>query len=240
MTFDYMEAFMMETFRSYGVSEEEATIATDVLLEADKRGISSHGIGRLKPIYCDRIDAGIMTSTAPITVVRDSGAVALVDGNMGLGLTVGPYCMKMAIAKAKQFGVGVVVAQRSTHYGIAGYYATMATQAGCVGFTTTNARPSIAPTFGVEGMMGTNPLCFGIPTDEDFPFVIDCATSVNQRGKIERYAREGKDTPAGQVVDTDGNERTDTEGILRDLSLGKAALCPMGGSGDKMGGYKVG
>ena len=71
VTFDYMEAFMMETFRSYGVSEEEATIATDVLLEADKRGISSHGIGRLKPIYCDRIDAGIMTSTAPITVVRD-------------------------------------------------------------------------------------------------------------------------------------------------------------------------
>ena len=78
------------------------------------------------------------------------------------------------------------------HYGIAGYYATMATDAGCVGFSTTNARPSIAPTFGVEGMMGTNPLCFGIPTDEDFPFVIDCATSVNQRGKIERYAREGK------------------------------------------------
>ena len=81
--------------------EEEAKIATDVLLEADKRGISSHGIGRLKPIYCDRIDAGIMTPTAPFTVVRDAGAMALVDGNMGLGLTVGPRCMEMAIKKAK-------------------------------------------------------------------------------------------------------------------------------------------
>ena len=238
VTFDYMQAFMMATFRSYGLGEEDAAVATDVLLEADKRGISSHGIGRLKPIYCDRIDAGIMTASAPISVVRDSGAVALVDGNMGLGLTVGPHCMKLAIAKAKEFGVGLVVAQRSTHYGIAGYYATMATEAGCVGFSTTNARPSIAPTFGVEGMMGTNPLCFGIPTDEAFPFVIDCATSVNQRGKIERYAREGRDTPKGQVIDLEGNERTDTEGILRDLALGKAALCPVGGAGDSMGGYK--
>jgi LDH2 family malate/lactate/ureidoglycolate dehydrogenase len=114
----------------------------------------------------------------------------------------------------------------------------MATDAGCVGFSTTNARPSIAPTFGVQGMLGTNPLCFGVPTDEDFPFVIDCATSVNQRGKIERYGREGKATPAGQVIDRNGDERTDTAGILADLVAGRAALCPLGGAGDSMGGYK--
>ena len=116
VTFDYMEQFMLETFRTYGVPEEEAKIATDVLLEADKRGISSHGIGRLKPIYCDRIDAGIMAPTAPFTVVRDAGAMALVDGNMGLGLTVGPRCMEMAIKKAKSFGVGLVIARRSTYW----------------------------------------------------------------------------------------------------------------------------
>ena len=103
--------------------------------------------------------------------------------------------MEMAIAKAKKFGVGFVVAQNSTHYGIAGYYSTMAADAGCIGFSGTNARPSIAPTFGVEPMLGTNPLCFGIPTNDGFAFCIDCATSVNQRGKIERYAREGKETP---------------------------------------------
>jgi L-2-hydroxycarboxylate dehydrogenase (NAD+) len=120
-----------------------------------------------------------------------------------------------------QHGVGFVVAKNSTHYGIAGYYATMASSSGCIGFTGTNARPSIAPTFGVEPMLGTNPLCFGIPSDDEFPFVIDCATSVNQRGKIERYAREGKDTPKGCVIDNDGIERTDTEGILKDMVLGK-------------------
>ncbi len=90
----------------------------------------------------------------------------------------------------------------------------MATDAGCVGWTGTNARPSIAPTFGVEPCMGTNPMTFGIPTDEPFPFVIDCATSINQRGKIEKYARMGAETPRGMVIDSMGNERTDTDQVL--------------------------
>jgi len=162
----------------------------------------------------------------------------LVDGNLGLGLYIGPHCMQMAIDKAKKHGVGFVAVKNSTHYGIAGYYATMATDQGCIGFTGTNARPSIAPTYGVEPMLGTNPLTFGLPSDDDFPFVIDCATSVNQRGKIEKYLREGKPTPKGAVIDEDGVERTDTEGILRDMVLGKCSLTPLGGAGDEMGGYK--
>lgn len=238
VTFPFMHAFMLDVFLAYGVPDAEALTAADVLLEADMRGISSHGIGRLKPIYCDRLDAGILKPTAPMNVVKETDSSALVDGNLGLGLAIGPRCMALAIKKAKKHGVGVVVCQNSTHYGIAGYYASMAIQSGCVGFSTTNARPSIAPTFGVEGFLGTNPLCFGIPTDEKFPFIIDAATSVNQRGKIERYAREGRPTPPGQVIDVDGNERTDTMGILADLVKGRAALCPLGGAGEEMGGYK--
>ncbi|KAH8093498.1 oxidoreductase [Aureococcus anophagefferens] len=183
-------------------------------------------------------EAEAETSAEPIDVVRESPTSALVDGNLGLGLYVGPYCMKLAIEKAKKHGVGFVVAQNSTHYGIAGYYATMASDAGCVGLTGTNARPSIAPTFGTEPMLGTNPLCFGIPTKDGFPFCIDCATSVNQRGKIEKYSRDGKPTPKGAVIDSAGVERTDTDGILRDMQLGKCALTPVGGAGDDMGGYK--
>ena len=192
--FDYMQEFMVDTMLAYGVPEKEAKISSEVLIESDKRGIDSHGIGRLKPIYCDRMDAGILSAYKPIEIIKETETTALVDGNLGLGLYIGPACMEMAIAKAKKYGVGFVVAQNSTHYGIAGYYATMAADAGCVGFTGTNARPSIAPTFGVEPMLGTNPLCFGMPTDDGYSFCIDCATSVNQRGKIERYAREGKDT----------------------------------------------
>jgi len=236
--FDYMKQFMKDVFLSYGCTEDQAEISSEVLIEADKRGIDSHGLGRLKPIYCDRMDKGILWANKPVEILKETETTALVDGNLGLGLYIGPQCMKMAIEKAKKYGVGFVAAKNSTHYGIAGYYSSMAAEAGCVGLTGTNARPSIAPTFGVEPMLGTNPLCFGIPSDDDFPFVIDCATSVNQRGKIEKYARDGVDTPRGAVIDNDGIERTDTEGILRDMVLGKCALTPVGGAGDKMGGYK--
>lgn len=236
--FDYMKQFMKDVFLSYGCTEDQAETSSEVLIEADKRGIDSHGLGRLKPIYCDRIDQGILWANKPITVIKETETTALVDGNLGLGLYIGPHCMKMAIEKAKKYGVGFVAAQNSTHYGIAGYYTSMAADEGCVGFSGTNARPSIAPTFGVEPMLGTNPLCFGIPSDDGFPFVIDCATSVNQRGKIEKYARDGVDTPRGAVIDNNGIERTDTEGILRDMVLGKCALTPVGGAGDEMAGYK--
>ena len=152
--FDYMKNFMKDVFLSYGCTEEQAEISSDVLIEADKRGIDSHGLGRLKPIYCDRMDEGILWANKPIDIVKETETTALVDGNLGLGLYIGPYCMKLAIEKAKKHGVGFVAVQNSTHYGIAGYYTTMATEAGCIGFSGTNARPSIAPTFGVEPMLG--------------------------------------------------------------------------------------
>ena len=170
----------------------------------------------MKPIYFDRIKKGILKPFVPISILKETAGTALVDGGLGLGLYVGPYCMKLAIEKAKRCGVGFVVAQNSTHYGIAGYYATMATDAGCVGFTGTNARPSIAPTFGVQPCLGTNPLTFGVPSDEEFPFVIDCASSINQRGKIEKYERLGMDTPRGMVIDNNGNERTDTVQVMNE------------------------
>lgn len=132
----------------------------------------------------------------------------------------------------------MVAVRNSTHYGIAGYYTLMAIENGMIGITGTNARPSIAPTFGVENMLGTNPLTVGFPTDEEFPFVLDCATSVSQRGKIEVYGRAGKDIPAGWVIGENGETRTDTKQILIDLTKGKAALAPLGGLGDQTGGYK--
>lgn len=238
VNFAFMRQFMKDVFLAYGCTESQADISAEVLIEADRRGIDSHGLGRLKPIYCDRIDKGILWANKPITIVKETKTTAMVDGNLGLGLYIGPHCMELAIKKAKEFGVGFVVSKNSTHYGIAGYYATMATEKGCIGFTGTNARPSIAPTFGVEPMLGTNPLTFGMPTSDSFPFVIDCATSVNQRGKIEKYARSNEPTPRGAVIDHAGIERTDTHGILRDMVLGKCALTPVGGAGDAMGGYK--
>ena len=142
------------------------------------------------------------------------------------------------IEKAKKYGTACVAVRNSSHYGIAGYWTSMATDEGMIGITGTNARPSIAPTFGVENMLGTNPLTIGIPTDEGYPFLIDCATSITQRGKLEFYERIGKDTPAGMVIGRDGSALTDTSYILKALNNREAALAPLGGIGEELGGYK--
>lgn len=236
--FSLMEKFMGDVLQGVGVPAEDAAICADVLITADKRGIDSHGIGRLKPIYYDRIKQGILNPVTHFELVRSGPTTAVVDGHDGMGHVIARRAMQMAIDKAKQYGLGMVAVRNSSHYGIAGYFALMAVEAGMIGITGTNARPSIAPTFGVENMLGTNPMTFGIPSDEPFPFVLDCATSVTQRGKIEVYDREGKDIPPGWVIDVHGNTRTDTHQILADLVSGQAALTPLGGLGEETGGYK--
>ena len=231
-------SFITDAFVGVGVPRKDAEICTDVLLASDKRGIESHGVNRFKPIYIDRIKAGIQNPVTNFEIVRETPTTAVVDGHDGMGQVIGYKSMSMAIEKAKKYGMGMVAVRNSCHYGIAGYYATMATDAGCIGITGTNARPSIAPTFGVENMLGTNPLTVGMPTDEDFPFLLDCATSITQRGKIEYFARIGKDTPAGMVIGRDGSALTDSVKILDQLNCGEAALAPLGGIGEELAGYK--
>ena len=236
--FPYLEKFMKDALVANGVPAADAEIIGDVLIESDKRGIDSHGIGRLKPIYIDRINWGILNPETKIDTLKETETTAVLDGNNGMGHVVSKKAMEMAIEKAEAHGMGMVAVRNSTHYGIAGYYASMATARGMIGMTGTNARPSIAPTFGVENMLGTNPLTIGLPTDEEFDFILDCATSVSQRGKIEMYSRAGKELPPGWVIDRSGKTRTDTDQILVDLTKGKAALAPLGGLGEMTAGYK--
>lgn len=237
--FETMERFMVDVFKGIGVPEAEARICAEVLITADMRGIDSHGIGRLKPIYYDRIvHDRIQKPITELEIVRDHKATAVVDGHHGMGMVIATTCMNMAIEKAREHGLGMVVARNSTHYGIAGYYPLMACRESMIGLTGTNARPSIAPTHGVENMLGTNPLVFGMPTDEPFIFTNDYATSISQRGKIEQYAREGKTLPPGWVIDHTGNTLTDPDVVLKALVDGTAALCPVGGMGEDLGGYK--
>lgn len=238
MRFGELESFMEDALKCFGVPESDAKVVSDVLIESDKRGIDSHGIGRLKPIYLDRIDKGILTPTTNIDTVKETETTAVFDANNGMGHVVSKHAMEVAIKKAKKYGLGMTVVRNSTHYGIAGYYTSMASANDMIGISGTNARPSIAPTFGVENMMGTNPLTFGMPTDEAFEFILDCATSVSQRGKIEVYGRRGENIPEGWVIGSDGKTRIDTIDILKDLSTGKAALTPLGGVGELTGGYK--
>ncbi len=236
---DMMNRFMIDVFKVYGVPEEDAEICADVLLESDRRGIESHGCNRFKPIYIDRIVNGTLLPKTELEIVKETPTTLVMDAHDGMGMVASHRMMEMLIDKAKKMGMAGGAIRNSTHFGIAGYWTEMAAKAGLIGVAGTNARPSIAPTFGVENMLGTNPLTFSLPTDEDFSFCLDCATSIVQRGKIEYYARIGKDTPAGMVVTRDGSTVTDSAEILKMLVAGTAALAPLGGGpGDEMCGYK--
>jgi len=230
--------FMTDVFVAYGVPEEDAKICTDVLLEADRRGIESHGCNRFKPIYLDRIKNGTLLPVTELEIVKETPTTLVMDAHDGMGMVASHKMMERLIDKAKTYGMAGGAIYNSTHYGIAGYWSGMAEQAGMIGITGTNARPSVAPTFGVEPMMGTNPLTFTMPTDDAFPFNLDCATSTIQNGKIEFYERSGKATPSGLVITKDGGTKTDSGEILKEMRQGNCALLPLGGMGEETGGYK--
>lgn len=234
---DTLHDFMIEVFKGLGVPEEEAEIIADVLITADMRGIESHGVQRFK-MYYDRIRAGIYEPTTKIDVIKDGPATALWDGNNGMGHVIAYKAMQTAIKKAKEYGLGAVAVRNSTHFGIAGYYSLMAIREGMIGLSLTNARPSIPPTFGCEPMLGTNPITLGTPTDESFPFLLDCATSIIQRGKVEAYGRINKKVPENTVIDDKGEEIRDPNVILDKMLERKACLLPLGGKGEDTAGYK--
>ncbi len=232
-----LENFMKDVFIGLGVPEEDAKIIADVLITSDLRGIDSHGIQRCK-MYYDRIREGIYEVKTKIDVIKDGPTTALWDGNCGMGHVIAYRAMQAAIDKAKKYGLGAVAVRNSTHFGIAGYYSLMAIKEGMIGLAVTNARPSIPPTFGVEPMLGTNPLTIGAPTDEEFPFLLDCATSIIQRGKVELNNRIDKPLPENTVINDRGEIMTDAGKVLEEMLERKAALLPLGGKGEETAGYK--
>ena len=236
---DTITNFVTDAFVGYGIPRADAEICADVLLEADRRGIESHGVNRFKPIYLDRIKAGIQNPVTELEIVKETPTTAVIDGHDGMGQVIAHTAMTMAIKKAKEYGMGMVVVRNSCHFGIAGYYASMATEAGCIGMVGTNARPTVAPTHSVEGMFGTNPYTIGVPTDEPFDFMYDCASSITQNGKLEHYERVGEEVRPGTIIAEDGTiVEGDAGEALKKIKNGTAALTTLGGVGEELGGYK--
>jgi L-2-hydroxycarboxylate dehydrogenase (NAD+) len=229
--------FMVVALEKMGVPNEDAKIIADVLITSDLWGVRSHGVAHLK-MYHERMKAGLQLPTTKWTVVKDTPTTAVVDGGNGMGMVVGYHSMKIAIEKARQYGLGAVAVRNSSHYGVAGYYSLMAVKEGMVGLSVTNAHPSTAPTFGTEPMLGTNPIAVAAPNDEAFPFMFDAATSVVPRGKIEIAARAGKPIPEGWVVNRNGVSVTESSAMIPEMDKGNVALLPVGGMGELMGGHK--
>lgn len=233
-----VESFIYDTFRKLDVPEEDARICTDVILESDRRGIESHGCNRFKPMYVDRIVKGLQTPRTELEVLKETPTTLVVDAQQGLGMVASYRVMKRLIAKAKTVGLAMGAVKNSSHFGIAGYWSTMASKEGLIGITGTNTRPSQAPTFGVQNILGTNPLAFAFPTDEPFPFLFDGATCVHSKGWIEYYHRLGEEVPEGLVVGRDGKCQHDSGAILKGFKTNQSALLPLGGAGEEQAGYK--
>lgn len=233
-----LEKFMVEALVKAGVPAADAAVCANVLIAADQRGIDSHGIGRLKSFALDRIKSGVQQPVTKVDFVRRGLTTAVLDGNAGMAAIVAKNAMEFCIDSARQYGLGMAAVRNSTHFGIAAYWSLMAAERGMIGVCGTNARPSIAPTFSVENMLGTNPIAVAMPSDEAFPFSLDSATSIAQRGKIENYERLGKDVPPGWVIGETGESMTNAAEILVALTKSKAALAPLGGIGEELGGHK--
>lgn len=231
--------FITAAFRAVGVPEEDARICTDVILESDRRGIDSHGCNRFKPMYMNLLMSGVQKPVTQLEILKETPATLVVDAHQGLGMVAAVKTMRQVIGKAKNTGIAMGVVKNSGHFGIAGYYAMMAAKEDLLGICGTNTRPSVAPTFGVQNILGTNPFTFAFPTDEAFPFVLDCATCVCSKGKIETYARKGERIPDGVVIGADGNTITDSREVMKEFfTKREGAILPLGGAGEEHSGYK--
>lgn len=221
-TYQQLNQFTNRIFQSIGYKNVEAQAAAEVLLSADLRGIDSHGIARLSG-YVRLWEAGRVNANPAIKIVHQTPSTAVVDGDAGLGLVVAPFAMKVAIQKAEQCGTGWVSVRNSNHFGIAAAHAMLALEKDMIGISMTNASALVAPTFSIEKMLGTNPICVAIPAGEEPPFVADFATTTAANGKLEILQRKGADTPNGWVQTADGQTSTDANILKKG-----GALLPLG------------
>ncbi len=218
--------FTIAIFVSMGCTDNDARIAAVTLLSADLRGIDSHGVARLSG-YARLQEAGRANSKPNMRIIHETPSTAVVDGDSGLGLVVAPFAMQVAIAKAEKVGTGWVSVQNSNHFGIAGVHALQAVAKDMIGIAMTNASALVAPTFSLERLLGTNPICVAVPAGEEPPFVADLATTTAANGKLEILQRKGEAAPLGWIQDKAGQPSTDPH----ELKTG-GALLPLGGDRD--------
>jgi LDH2 family malate/lactate/ureidoglycolate dehydrogenase len=233
-----LKSFCAEALERLSVPSEDAKTTADVLVEADLRGIDSHGVARLSR-YVSGIQQGMMRPRANPKVVHETSATATIDGDAGLGQPVSHRAMKIAMAKAREHSVGFVAVRNSNHYGIAGYYAMMALAEDMIGISTTNTEVLVVPTFARNALLGTNPIAIAVPAGVERPYVLDMSTATVTRGKLEVYARLEKPIPLNWATDEKGVATNNPNLVLRNITKRSGGgLLPLGGASEESGGHK--
>ncbi len=228
---EYLKNFTKEVFMYFGIKEADSDLAAYVLALSDLRGIDSHGVARLHTYY-EMLSRGRINPTPNLKIVREKASTATVDGDNGLGLVVGPKANEIAMEKAEKVGSGWVSVCNTNHFGIAGYYVLDALKKDLIGWAMTNTTKVVAPLWGGERMLGTNPIAIAFPGLEEPPIVIDFATSTAALGKVEIAQRKQKPVPDGWCIDAEGNMSTSADAIMNG-----GALLPLG-SDREHGGHK--
>lgn len=215
--------FTEKIFRAIGCSTRDARLAADVLVNADLRGVDSHGVARLAG-YVRLFDHGRLNPKPEIKIIHQTPSTAVIDGDKGLGLVVAPFAMKIAMKKAQRAGSGWISVQNSNHFGIAGYHAMLASDQDMIGWAMTNAAPLVVPTFSTEKLLGTNPIALAVPAETQPAFVADFATTAVAYGKMEILQRKGLDAPLGWVQDEKGLPTANANAVKEG-----GGLLPLGG-----------
>ncbi|XP_060530924.1 uncharacterized oxidoreductase YjmC-like [Cylas formicarius] len=228
---DEAKRFMVDCFVAVKTSQDNAQIIADNLVEADFRGHYSHGMNRLD-MYIRDIQHGTTDPNAKPEIEKQTAATVLVNGHNGMGAVVGKKCMEFAIDKARETGVGVVVAHSSNHYGIAGIYAQQAIKVGLIGMSFTNTSPLMTPTRAKQATLGTNPMALGAPALNGDYFLLDMATTGAALGKIELAKRKQQPLPIGWALNDEGKPETNAE-----IAYNAMQLMPLGGT-ELNSGYK--
>lgn len=212
-----------EALGACGVSAESVEEVLETIHYANRRGIPTHGIGRL-PLYVRKIKAGHLNPNDDVKTVVDSDAIAVLDACGSFGQVAAKHAVSLALEKAEKYGVGVVGVRNSNNFGTAGYYGDYAARRGMAAFVFANAAPAIAPTGGNKTIFGTNPLCYAFPgSNRNNPIVLDMATTVVARGKVRLAAKNGEKIPMDWAMGPDGNATDDPNEAL------KGSLLPIGG-----------
>ncbi len=226
-----LREFSARVLQACGIPQDDAALAADVLAAADLRGIDTHGVARL-PQYVEMLELGRINPRPDIRVVRESPSTATMDGDNGLGLVVGPRANLLAMEKAEAVGTGWVAARNSNHFGAGVYYPLQGLPRELIVWAMTNSPPQVAPLWGAEKMLGTNPMAIAFPGLEEPPVVIDFTASAVAFGKVEDAARRGLPIPEGTAIDRHGRPTTDPNEMLNG-----GALLPLGGDRER-GGHK--
>ena len=236
-TYPQLKTFCEDCFEKFGFTKAESEIITDVLLLSDLYGIESHGMQRLAR-YHNGIKKGLIKVEAKPEIVFETPVSAVIEGHDGMGQLISHKAMNVAIEKAKKSGIAVVTVRNSNHFGIAGYYAKMACDAGLLGMAFTNSEAIMVPTFGRLAMLGSNPIAVAMPA-EPYDFFFDASTTVVTRGKLEIYNKLGKPLPEGWALNAQGKGSTDAKDVLKNIvAKNGGGIMPLGGETEQLGSHK--